>query len=85
MEDYREDGKRVVQRIAQKHSKERLLVTQQQEQKRLRYIQGYREARHIAGTLRGELESVDVDQMVTNVEDATANRLRQLQRTITDA
>lgn len=60
-------------------------MTKQQEQNRLGYIQGYREARHSTGTVLGKLKSVDVDQMVTHVEDATANRLEQLLQTITDA
>lgn len=60
-------------------------MTKQQEQNRLGYVQDYREARHKTGTVLGKLESVDVDQMVIDVEDTTANRLEQLLQTITDA
>lgn len=86
VEDYRKDGQRVVQRIADRHKKERVSITQQQEQNRLSHVQTYREARHVVGTLLSELESVDVDKLMVHVgKDSTANRLKQLQQTITDA
>lgn len=59
-------------------------MTKQQEQNRQGYVQDYGEARHKTGTVLGKLKSVDVNQMVTHVEDATANRLKQLLQTITD-
>lgn len=62
------------------------MVMQQQEQNRLSYVQSYGEARHVAGTFLGRLESVDVGQLMGQVgKDATANRLKQLQQTIADA
>lgn len=86
IEDYRKDGQRVVERIADKHKKERALVIQQQEHSRLKYGQTYGEARHVAGTLLGKLESVDIDEMMSNVgKDPTTNRLQQLRQTITDS
>lgn len=86
IDDYRRDGQRVVERIADKHEKERALIVQQQEQERLRHLQAYREARHAVETLVGKLESVDVDQMMLHVgKDSTTNRLKQLQQMITSA
>lgn len=62
------------------------MVTQQQEQIRLKYGQTYSEARDFAGTLLGKLESVDIDEMMSNVgKDPTINRLKQLRQTITDS
>lgn len=76
----------MVERIEHKHSKERLLVLQQQEQNRLRFIQTYHEARHVAGALLDKLESVDVDTTIAHLgKDATTNRLKQLQQTFTNA
>lgn len=76
----------MVERIAHKHRKERALITQQQEQNRLEYVQTYGKARHVAGTLLGKLESVDVDDTITRVgKSAPTNRLKQLLQTITDA
>ncbi|KAK7704185.1 hypothetical protein SLS64_008743 [Diaporthe eres] len=84
--DYRNDGQRVVEKIAHKHEKERALITQQQEQNRLEYVQTYGEARRVAGTLLGKLESVDVDKTIIYVGKSTpTNRLKQLRQTITDA
>lgn len=84
--DYRDDGNRIIERVAEKHKKERLLLMQQQEQNRLRYVQNYGEARHVAGTFLGRLESVDVGKLMTQVgKDGTANRLKQLRQTITDS
>lgn len=60
-------------------------MTRQQEQNRQGYVQDYLEARHKTGTVLGKLKSVEVDQMVTHVEDATANRLKQLLQTSADA
>jgi len=86
VEDYRNDGQRVVERIADKHKKERALIVQQQEQERLRHLQTYGEARYVTETLLGKLESVDVDKMMLRVgKDPTTNHLKQLQQMITDA
>lgn len=86
IDDYRSDGQRVVERIANKHKKERALIIQQQEQERLRHLQTYGEARHAVEKLVGKLESVDVDQMMLHVgKDSTTNRLKQLQQMIADA
>ncbi|KAG6362621.1 hypothetical protein INS49_007713 [Diaporthe citri] len=86
VDDYQKDGQRVVEKIAHKHRKERALITQQQEQKRLEYVQTYGQARHVAGTLLGKLESVDVDETVAHVrENAPTNHLKQLLQTITEA
>ncbi|KAJ0120740.1 hypothetical protein J7T55_015472 [Diaporthe amygdali] len=85
IEDYRTDGKRVVERMADKHRKERSQVIQQQEQNRLRCIQTYGEARRFAGALQDKLESVDVGKTINNVgKDATTNHLKQLQQAIID-
>lgn len=76
----------MVERIAQKHERERAFITQQQEQNRRKYVQSYGEARHVAGALLDKLESVDVDEKFTHVEkNAPINRLKQLLQTITDA
>lgn len=76
----------MVEKLAHEHLKERALVTKQQEQNRLKYVQTYGEARRAAGTLLGKLKSVDVDRTVTHVEkNAPTNRLKQLLQTITDA
>lgn len=76
----------MVKRIANKHRNERLLITQQQEKNRLNHVQTYREARLVVGTLLSKLESVDVNKFMVHVgKDTTANRLKQLQQTITDA
>lgn len=84
--DYRDDGNRIIERVAEKHKKERLLLMQQQEQKRLRYVQNYGEARHVAGTFLGRLESVDVGKLMTQVgKDGPANRLKQLHQAIADS
>ena len=86
IEDYRNDGQRVVERIADKHRKERARIVQQQEQERLRHLQTYGEARRVAETLQGKLESVDIDKMMLHVgKESTTNRLKQLQQMITDA
>lgn len=72
--------------MTHKHEKERALITQQQEQNRLEYVQTYGEARRVAGTLLGKLESVDVDKTITHVEkSAPTNRLKQLLQTISDS
>lgn len=75
----------MVEKLAHKHLEERSLVTQQQKQNRLKYVQTYGEARRVAGTLLGKLKSVDVDGAITHVEkNAPTNRLKQLLQTITD-
>ncbi|KAI3397640.1 hypothetical protein diail_10511 [Diaporthe ilicicola] len=84
--DYQMGGNRIVERMADKHRKERAQITQEQEQNRLGYVQTYGKARRRGETLRGRLESVDIDKMMSSVgKDETANRLKQLQQAFSDA
>ncbi|KAG8157237.1 hypothetical protein KVR01_012945 [Diaporthe batatas] len=85
VEDYRNDGQRVVERIAEKHRKEKVLVIQQQEQERLRRLQAYGQAQQVTERVLGQLESVDLDTiMVDMAKDSPANRLQQLKQRIRD-
>lgn len=86
VEDYRNDGQRVVERIAEKHRKEKALVVQQQEQERLARLQAYGEAQQITETVLGQLESVDLDQIMLDMErNSATNRLQHLKQRIRDA
>ncbi|KAL1868916.1 hypothetical protein Daus18300_005752 [Diaporthe australafricana] len=86
IQDYRTDGKRIVKRIADKHKKERAQVIQEQERIRLGHIQILGEARRLAGTLKGKLESVDLDKTMSIArKDASSNGLKRLRQAMTDA
>ncbi|POS78065.1 hypothetical protein DHEL01_v203551 [Diaporthe helianthi] len=86
VEDYRNDGQRVVERIAEKHRKERALVVEQQEQDRLQRLHAYSEAQRVTKTVLGKLESVDIEEIMLDVERSSAtNRLRELKQRIRHA
>ncbi|ROV90401.1 hypothetical protein VPNG_10022 [Cytospora leucostoma] len=83
VDDYGREGRRIVDRISAKHDKERRQLLLQYEQYRLDYIRACKETRHRARETLNGLRSVDLNQVVGEVDrDPIIDRLRELQRTL---